>query len=83
MTAAFNRHGRLVALPGVERTRISMAVEFRQQPGWERAPKPPADGGYPFVRGVSFYQWPGFRMGLRRVATIVLSWQASNSSSRM
>jgi hypothetical protein len=52
MTAACDGRGRLVSLTAGERSRISLAVEFRQQPGWERVPKaPPPASGYPFVRG--------------------------------
>ncbi len=51
ITAECDRSGRLVTLTAMERSRISLAVEFRQQPGWQDVPKrpPPADG-YPFVR---------------------------------
>jgi hypothetical protein len=51
MTAACDARGRLVTLTAIERSRISLAVEFRQQSGWESVPKspPPADG-FPFVR---------------------------------
>ncbi|MEO7050827.1 MAG: hypothetical protein ABI128_04105 [Rhodanobacter sp.] len=50
MTAGCNAHGRLVTLTAMERSRISLAVEFRQQPGWEGVPKTPRPvSGYPFV----------------------------------
>lgn len=51
VTAACDRLGRLTTLTAIERSRIGLAVEFQQQPGWESAPKPPpAEGGFPFVR---------------------------------
>ena len=51
MTAACNGRGALVTLTATERSRIGVAVEFRQQPGWEGVPKtPPPVCGYPFVR---------------------------------
>jgi hypothetical protein len=52
MTAACDTRGRLVTLTAIERSRIGLAVEFRQQAGWESVPKapPPADG-FPFVKG--------------------------------
>ena len=51
MNAACNVHGALVTLSAMERSRIGLAVEFRQQPGWENVPKtPPPVSGYPFVR---------------------------------
>jgi hypothetical protein len=52
MNAMFDGRGALVTLSAMERSRIGLAVEFRQQPGWELAPKtPPPVSGYPFVRG--------------------------------
>ena len=51
MTAACDGRGVLVTLATMERSRIGLAVEFRQQPGWEGVPKtPPPRSGYPFVR---------------------------------
>ena len=52
MTAECSAGGRLVALTAMERSRISLAVEFRQQPGWEGVPRtPPPANGYPLGRG--------------------------------
>ena len=52
MTAACDGSGRLAALTAIERSRIGLAIEFRQQPGWEDVPKTrPPVSGYPFVRG--------------------------------
>ena len=52
MTATCDGRGALVSLTAVERSRIALAVEFRQQPGWESVPRvPPPVSGYPFVRG--------------------------------
>ena len=52
MTAAYDGHGALIALTAIERSRIGLAVEFLQQPGWEGVPKtPPPVSGYPFLRG--------------------------------
>jgi hypothetical protein len=51
VTAARDGRGRLVSLTAGERSRISLAVEFRQQAGWESVPRmPPPVSGYPFVR---------------------------------
>ena len=51
MTGACNDHGKLATLGTIERSRIGLAVEFHQQPGWEDVPKPPLPAsGYPFVR---------------------------------
>ena len=51
MTAACDGGGHLVALTAIERSRIGLAVEFRQQLGWDSVPKAPrAAGGFPFVR---------------------------------
>lgn len=52
MTAVCDGHGLLVALTAIERSRIGLAVEFRQQSGWDKVPEsPPAIGGFPFARG--------------------------------
>lgn len=52
MTAACDGHGRLTMLSASERSRINLAVEFREQSGWDSVPPlPPSDGGFPFLRG--------------------------------
>ena len=52
MTASCDAHGKLTTLTAGERSRISLAVEFQQRPGWESVPaSPPHDGGFPFLRG--------------------------------
>ncbi|MEO9228134.1 MAG: hypothetical protein ABI216_04135 [Devosia sp.] len=52
MIAVCNGRGALVTLTAMERSRIGLAVEFRQQPGWEDLPKTSASvNGYPFGRG--------------------------------
>ncbi len=56
MTATCDERGALVTLTATERSRIGLAVELRQQPGWESVPKTPLPAsGYPFVR----VRWPG------------------------
>lgn len=52
MTGACDSHGRVATLTAIERSRISLAVEFHEQPGWESVPKPPLPAsGFPFAQG--------------------------------
>lgn len=39
MTGAYNAQGQLVRLTALERSRISLAVQFQQQEGWETVPR--------------------------------------------
>lgn len=51
MTATCDASGVLVTLTAIERSRIDLAVEFRQQAGWQDVPRtPPPASGYPFAR---------------------------------